>query len=63
MANYAYKLVWRLLPDHILEDHQEDLDCNYEAGLWYAAADYIEELRAEIAELKNDLEGFSKGSL
>lgn len=53
MAYYAYKQVRDLLPQHIIDAQGPDYegDANYDGDQWDAAADYIEELKAQNAQL------------
>lgn len=57
MAYYAYKTVRDLLPDHIIKAQGPDYegDGNYDGDQWYAAADYINELKARIEVLEAEL--------
>ena len=54
MAYSAYKTVRDLLPPHIIEAQGPDYegDGNYDGDQWYAAEEYILELKAELATLR-----------
>jgi hypothetical protein len=49
MGSYAYKYVSDLLPPHLTSDKPDyEGEANYDGDQWYAAAEYIAELEAEL---------------
>lgn len=58
MAYYAYKAVLNLLPEEYIKKYDPDglgMDCGYDGELYCAAADYIEDLQKQVAELEAKL--------
>jgi len=53
MGYYACRKVKDLLPDYIIEQQGPDYEggCNYDGDMWYAAADYILDLKSQRDEL------------
>lgn len=56
MAAYAYKYVLGLIPEHIHEKQRQEFEsqgqtykmsCDYDGDLWFAAGDYILELKEQ----------------
>ena len=59
MGYYACRKVKDLLPDYIIKQQGPDYEggCNYDGDMWYAAADYILDLKSQRDELLAALRG------
>jgi len=58
MAYYAYKNVRDLLPEFIIKAQGEEYegDSNYDGDMWYATAEYIEELIYALKQTGHSLD-------